>query len=103
GDSFEDLKNKIKIINLAQNEDSIIVRVIRGDQSQNNGNSDCNGKSATIVGTYGPDILEGTSGYDVMSGLGGDDTIYGLGGNDVICGGWGSDTIEGGVGDDLLF
>jgi hypothetical protein len=103
GDSFVDLKNKITISNLAQNEDSIIVKVIRGDQSQNNGNNDCNGKSATIVGTYGPDILEGTSGDDVISGLGGDDTIYGLGGNDVICGGWGSDTIEGGVGDDLLF
>ena len=103
GDSFEDLKNKITITNLAQNEDSIIVKVIRGDQSQNNGNNDCSGKSATILGTYGPDILEGTSGNDIISGLGGDDVIYGLEGNDVICGGWGSDTIEGGVGDDLLF
>src|SRR6185503_515793 len=80
GDSFVDLKNKITIINLAQNEGSIRVKLVRGDQSQNNGSNDCNGKSTTIVGTYGPDILEGTSGDDVISGLGGDDKISGLGG-----------------------
>ena len=51
----------------------------------------CNGLTATIVGTPGPDTLIGTAGNDVIVGLGGDDLILGQGGNDVICGGDGDD------------
>ncbi|MGI0013750.1 MAG: hypothetical protein ACREBU_09960, partial [Nitrososphaera sp.] len=101
GDSFVDTKNKITITNVAQNDDTITVKVVRGDALLDSG-YDCNGMPATIVGTPGFDILEGTPGDDIMSGLGGNDVIYGLGGNDIICGGWGADTIEGGNGDDLL-
>ena len=59
-------------------------------------NPSCNGLSATIDGTDGPDVLFGTPGDDVIVGLGGDDIIFGLGGNDVICGGAGEDIIDGG-------
>jgi hypothetical protein len=63
----------------------------------------CQGFSATIVGTKGPDLLIGTPGDDVIVGLGGDDVIDGRGGNDIICGGGGDDTISGGGGADLIF
>lgn len=63
----------------------------------------CQGKSATIVGTTGPDTLEGTNKRDVIVGLAGDDVIYGRGGDDLICGNNGSDRIFGGPGNDQLF
>ncbi|MEO8224492.1 MAG: calcium-binding protein, partial [Gammaproteobacteria bacterium] len=63
----------------------------------------CNGKTATIVGTPGDDLLIGTKYPDVIAGLGGNDTIYGLSGNDTICGGPGNDTIYGGNGLDYLY
>jgi M6 family metalloprotease-like protein len=103
GQSFVDLKNKITITNVAKNKDTITVKVLRGAQPPTNGNSNCNDRLATIVGTSGPDNIDGTAGDDVISGLGGDDVINGLGGNDLICGGWGSDRVDGGDGDDLLF
>ena len=71
----------------------------------------CNGRTATIVGTAGNDILNGTAGDDVIAGLGGDDTINGLDGNDVLCGDEdppfvggtpGNDTLNGGDGNDTL-
>ena len=81
---------------------------------------ECAGRTATIVGTHGDDIIVGTDGSDVIVGLGGDDEIRGLRGNDYICGGpgrdriWGNqgrdeihggdrgDVIRGGMGDDYL-
>jgi Ca2+-binding RTX toxin-like protein len=45
----------------------------------------CFGKTATIVGTPGDDVLEGTSGPDVIVGLGGADWIKGRRGDDRIC------------------
>ena len=58
------------------------------------------GKTCTIVGTSGADILTGTAKNDVICGLGGDDLINGGGGNDTIDGGKGNDIISGGAGND---
>jgi Ca2+-binding RTX toxin-like protein len=63
----------------------------------------CDGRTATIVGTDGKDVLEGTSGRDVIHALRGFDAIRGRGGNDIICGGSGADTLLGGPGADRLF
>lgn len=63
----------------------------------------CDGREATIVGTFGDDVLTGTSGDDVISGLQGNDVLRGLGGEDIICGGIGDDVIYGGAGFDILF
>ena len=63
----------------------------------------CEGRTATLVGTAGPDVLIGTSGPDVIAALEGDDQISGREGDDVVCGGGGSDFITGGSGDDRLF
>jgi len=62
----------------------------------------CAGRSATIVGTSGDDVLDGTPGSDVIVGLGGGDRISGLGGKDFLCGGSGDDTIDGGGGPDRI-
>ena len=51
----------------------------------------CFGKTATIVGTPGDDILIGTDGSDVIAGLAGSDFIFGDAGQDLICGGRGDD------------
>lgn len=63
----------------------------------------CRGREATIIGTFGADVLRGTPGDDVIVGRGGDDTIRGRGGDDLICGGGGDDTIFGNAGDDRIF
>jgi sugar lactone lactonase YvrE len=60
----------------------------------------CGGRTATIVGTTGKDVLKGSKFDDVIAGLGGDDVIKGAGGDDRICGGSGRDHIDGGGGDD---
>jgi len=65
--------------------------------------STCAGRTATMVGTNGDDVLDGTSGSDVIVGLGGDDAINGLGGKDYLCGGSGDDTIDGGSGPDRIY
>ena len=63
----------------------------------------CFGRTATIVGTNGPDEgLDGTDGNDVIVGLDGGDEIDGRGGNDYICGNSGSDAISGGLGADRI-
>ena len=67
------------------------------------GSVSCHGKTATMVGTEGRDVLRGTKKRDVIVGLGGNDKIIGLGGNDVICGGPGKDKIMGGKGKDKLY
>ncbi len=63
----------------------------------------CAGKTATIVGTTGNDVIQGTQGDDVIAGLGGNDKILGLGGNDTICGGDGNDEIYGNTGNDYIY
>jgi Ca2+-binding RTX toxin-like protein len=60
----------------------------------------CAGKTATIVGTTGGDVLRGTRHRDVISALGGNDRIRGGGGGDLICAGPGRDRVAGGRGGD---
>lgn len=62
----------------------------------------CAGRTATRVGTAGPDTITGTKGRDVIVARGGRDVIRGLGGADVICAGAGPDRVIGGPGRDLL-
>ncbi|MDP9222787.1 MAG: hypothetical protein M3P18_02840 [Actinomycetota bacterium] len=62
----------------------------------------CFGRTATIRGTKGNDVIDGTESRDVIVGKGGDDVIHGLGGDDVICGGGGHDQIFGDDGNDVL-
>ena len=63
----------------------------------------CNGRTATIWGTDGADLLNGTPGNDVIVGLKGDDIINGGGGDDIICAGGGADTVDAGAGNDTVF
>jgi Ca2+-binding RTX toxin-like protein len=63
----------------------------------------CAGKTATIVGTPGNDVLASKKASDVILGLGGNDRISaGSNGNDVICGGAGNDRINGNRGNNVL-
>ncbi len=62
----------------------------------------CRGRTATVVGTAGGDVLRGTARADVIVALGGRDTVTGRGGSDVVCGGRANDRVLGGPGDDLL-
>ena len=84
----------------AQNDDDTeTTTVVAGGGGQTRS---CAGRTATIVGTPGADVLVGTPGRDVIAGLGGNDTIDGGGGNDIICGAGGKDVIRGQGGNDLL-
>lgn len=65
--------------------------------------STCEGRTATVVGSPGDDVIMGTAKPDVIVGLGGDDMIDGQAGDDVICGNDGADTLLGGGGGDHLF
>lgn len=55
----------------------------------------CNGRSATLTGTPGDDVLVGTAGADVIVARAGDDLVRAGGGEDTICGGDGADRIFG--------
>jgi hypothetical protein len=61
---------------------------------------ECDGVTATIVGTDAGDLLFGTARPDVIQALSGNDVIFGFGGNDIICGGRGNDTLYGNTGND---
>lgn len=63
----------------------------------------CDGKTVTITGTAGDDVINGTANADVIHGLGGNDTINGKGAGDTICGGGGDDVLRGGAGNDKIF
>ncbi len=64
----------------------------------------CGGKTVTLVGDRGADLLNGVAGVDdVIYGHQGNDTINGLDGNDTICAGGGHDTVDGGGGADTIF
>ena len=89
--------------------DSHSVNLVPGDDNETtdvfaalNPLTYCNGLSATIVGTNGPDVLDGTNGNDVILGLGGNDIIRGFGGDDSICEDRGRDTIDGGADNDWI-
>ena len=62
----------------------------------------CLGRTPTIWGTNGNDVIVGTAGNDVIMGKAGNDQIDGGGGNDFICGGTGNDVISGGDGQDVM-
>lgn len=62
----------------------------------------CNGRTATIWGTRGDDVLRGTPGRDVIVGLAGNDQIRGMGGPDLICAGRGNDRVWGAGGRDVI-
>jgi Ca2+-binding RTX toxin-like protein len=62
----------------------------------------CFGKSPTISGTTGDDVINGTSHADVIIGKDGADIIHGNGGADLICGSDGVDTLYGDAGNDKL-
>jgi Ca2+-binding RTX toxin-like protein len=62
----------------------------------------CKGKTATMFGESGNDVLVGTSQKDVIVGLEGNDLIRGAGGKDLICGGLGNDKLKGGARNDTL-
>jgi len=63
----------------------------------------CEGRTATLVGSTGDDVLVGTTGDDIILGLEGNDAIRGGAGNDRICGGAGGDRIAGGTGEDTVY
>jgi Ca2+-binding RTX toxin-like protein len=62
----------------------------------------CLGRTATLYGSEGGDLLRGTAGRDVIAALGGTDIVRGRGGNDLLCGGGGRDSLIGGAGRDRL-
>ena len=55
----------------------------------------CAGRTATIAGTPGDDVIFGVGNNDVIAGLGGNDRIRGGAAADRICGGSGNDVIQG--------
>jgi uncharacterized repeat protein (TIGR01451 family) len=63
----------------------------------------CGGKSATIVGTTGPDTLVGTAGRDVIVARSGNDRVYARGGSDIICAGPGFDFVRAGPRGDFVW
>lgn len=62
----------------------------------------CLGRTPTIWGTDGDDVIVGTAGNDVIMGKAGNDQIDGGSGNDFICGGVGNDVVRGGDGQDVV-
>jgi Ca2+-binding RTX toxin-like protein len=62
----------------------------------------CFGRRATLVGSGKSETLRGTRGPDVIVAKGGNDDIRGLGGDDRLCGGRGADFLIGGGGDDRM-
>lgn len=63
----------------------------------------CDGQTATIWGTAGPDTITGTSASDVIVTFAGDDVVSGGDGNDRICTGAGLDIATGDDGNDRMF
>jgi Tol biopolymer transport system component len=57
---------------------------------------ECHGRTATIVGTNGPDVLKGTKRKDVVVALGGADRISTFSDADIICAGAGADVVNAG-------
>lgn len=63
----------------------------------------CGGRTATIVGEAGEQLISGTPHGDVIWVGPGDHEVLGLGGADVICAGSGEDVIYGGPGEDVIY
>ena len=76
----------------------LVVFAREGDST----GASCRGRSATILGTRGPDELEGGPDRDVIVARGGADKVKARAGGDIVCGGPGRDTLMGGAGADAL-
>ena len=63
----------------------------------------CDGRSASIIGTANADDLSGFEFKDVIQALAENDTARGEKGRDVICGKGGEDDLRGGPDNDQLF
>ena len=63
----------------------------------------CRGRTATIAGGPGDDVLPGTRRADVFTTRGGGDVIKGRRGRDRICAGPGNDVIRTGPGRDKVW
>ena len=63
----------------------------------------CQGRTATLVGSAGDDMLLGGPGDDVIVALEGNDEVWGNGGHDLVCLGPGRDRAYGGPGDDSVY
>jgi Tol biopolymer transport system component len=57
---------------------------------------ECHGRTATLVGTRGADVLKGTKRKDVVLALGGNDRISTFSDADIICAGPGNDVVNAG-------
>jgi YVTN family beta-propeller protein len=62
----------------------------------------CLGRTATIIGSRGRDVIRGTNRADVIFARGGNDRVSGRGGGDRICLGTGNDRATGGSGSDRI-
>ena len=74
----------------------------RGDDLISDPTSADTGKSQTIYGGSGDDIIRGMNGDDWIGGNGGTDFLYGDSGNDHILAGKDTDFVHGGDGNDIL-
>src|SRR5918992_1479565 len=72
---------------------------VRADHDPAN---ECLGRTQTIRGTPGNDVLTGLAGDDTIDGGGGRDVLCGEEGNDTLTGADGDDSLDGGQGDDRL-
>jgi Tol biopolymer transport system component len=57
---------------------------------------ECHGRTATLVGTNGADVLKGTKRKDVVLALGGNDRIKTFSDGDIVCAGPGADVVDAG-------
>ena len=63
----------------------------------------CQGRTATLVGSAGDDVIRGGPGDDVIVTLEGNDEVWGNGGHDLVCLGPGADRAYGGPGHDSIY
>lgn len=57
---------------------------------------ECHGRTATLVGTKGADVLKGTKRKDVVVALAGNDRIKTFSDGDIVCAGAGADVVDAG-------
>lgn len=115
GKTFDELSDKVTLINWAESTNRIEnVRFIDGTSldfthvirdyfiSENDDRLDLTSSSDTINSLGGNDVIHGLSGNDTLSAGEGNDTLYGDAGDDTLKGDSGNDTLIGGDGNDTL-
>ncbi len=80
---------------------AVIVVALASSGTAQAGGDLCFGRTPTIVGTDGPDMLVGTRYPDVIYAGAGNDYVLGDGGGDFVCAGDGNDASYGDNGDDV--